>query len=45
MQTRNGRILLSPSDLNEYVECQHASALSLEVVRGKLVVARDLGCI
>src|SRR5262249_16632016 len=35
MQNAHGRILLSPSDLNDYVECQHRSTLTLEVARGQ----------
>src|SRR5206468_8524972 len=32
-QNVNGRILLSPSDLNDYVDCQHLATLALEVAR------------
>jgi len=35
MQNVNGRILLSPSDLNDYVDCQHVTTLGLEVARGQ----------
>ena len=34
MQIAAGRLLLSPSDLNDYVECEHLTALALEVARG-----------
>jgi hypothetical protein len=34
MQLLNGRLVLSPSDLNDHVECAHLTALSLEVARG-----------
>src|SRR5436309_11585731 len=34
MQATNGRLALSPSDLNDYVECAHLSTLALEVARG-----------
>src|SRR5262249_16935027 len=34
MQATNGRLVLSPSDLNDYVECAHLATLSLEVARG-----------
>jgi uncharacterized protein len=35
MQSVNGRITLSPSDLNDYVECPHLTTLALEVARGE----------
>jgi predicted RecB family nuclease len=35
MQTVDGRLILSPSDLNDHVECQHLTTLALEVARGK----------
>ncbi|MHB8730840.1 MAG: TM0106 family RecB-like putative nuclease [bacterium] len=35
MQVTNGRLLLSPSDLNDYVECAHLTTLALEVARGE----------
>jgi predicted RecB family nuclease len=35
MQSLNGQILLSPSDLNDYVECAHLTTLALEVARGQ----------
>ena len=35
MQTIGGRLVLSPSDLNDYVECQHLTTLALEVSRGE----------
>src|SRR5690242_11719910 len=38
MQNANDRILLSPSDLNEYIDCQHATTLALEVARGQRAV-------
>ena len=34
MQALNGRLILSPSDLNDYVECPHLTTLALEVTRG-----------
>ncbi len=34
MQLLNGRLVLSPSDLNDYVECPHLTGLSLDVARG-----------
>ena len=34
MQATDGRLVLSPSDLNDYVECPHLTTLALEVVRG-----------
>jgi predicted RecB family nuclease len=34
MQSRDGHIVLSPSDLNDYVECSHLTTLALEVTRG-----------
>ena len=33
MQALNGRLILSPSDLNDYVECPHLTTLALEVAR------------
>ena len=33
MQSSNGRILLSPSDLNDYVSCRHLTTLAREVAR------------
>jgi uncharacterized protein len=35
MQNVNGRILLSPSDLNDYIDCQHLATLALEVARNQ----------
>src|SRR6267378_3451370 len=35
MQTIAGRLVLSPSDLNDYVECPHLTTLALEVARGE----------
>src|SRR6266545_2727154 len=35
MQSTNGRILLSPSDLNDYVNCRHLTTLVREVARGE----------
>src|SRR5256886_7041436 len=35
MQTIAGRVVLSPSDLNDYVECPHLTTLALEVSRGE----------
>src|SRR5258708_27794818 len=35
MQYANGRILLSPSDLNDYVNCRHLTTLAREVARGE----------
>ena len=34
MQATNSRLVLSPSDLNDYVECPHLTTLALEVARG-----------
>jgi uncharacterized protein len=34
MQATNSRLVLSPSDLNDYVECAHLTTLALEVARG-----------
>src|SRR5229473_2046401 len=34
MQRVGGRLVLSPSDLNDHVECQHLTVLALEVARG-----------
>src|SRR2546425_4424062 len=34
MQATNSRLALSPSDLNDYVECAHLTTLALEVARG-----------
>jgi len=35
MQSVNGRILLSPSDLNDYVECAHRTTLARQVALGE----------
>src|SRR5262245_51961190 len=34
MQKASGLVVLSPSDLNDHVECTHLTTLSLEVARG-----------
>ena len=34
MQATNSRLVLSPSDLNDYVECSHLTTLAREVARG-----------
>ena len=34
MQIVNDRLVLSPSDLNDHVECAHLTTLALEVARG-----------
>jgi uncharacterized protein len=34
MQATASRLVLSPSDLNDYVECAHLTTLALEVARG-----------
>jgi uncharacterized protein len=34
MQLLDGRLLLSPSDLNAFVECEHLTTLAQEVARG-----------
>jgi len=34
MQATDGRLVLSPSDLNDHVECPHLTTLALEVTRG-----------
>jgi hypothetical protein len=33
MQSVHGHLILSPSDLNDYVECAHLTTLALEVAR------------
>jgi predicted RecB family nuclease len=46
MQAATGRLVLSPTDLNDYVECPHLTALALEVARGtrrKPFVPNDQG--
>src|SRR5262245_27215825 len=35
MQSLDGHLVLSPSDLNDYVECSHLTTLELEVARGQ----------
>src|SRR2546427_8861829 len=35
MQNFNEHIFLSPSDLNDHVECPHLTTLALEVARGE----------
>ncbi len=35
MQSFDGRIFLSPSDLNDYVNCRHLTTLAREVARGE----------
>ncbi len=35
MQNRNGRILLSPSDLNDFVQCGHRTTLARQVALGE----------
>jgi len=35
MQSRNGHLLLSPSDLNDYVECEHRTTLARQVALGQ----------
>jgi hypothetical protein len=34
MQLTSNRLVLSPSDLNDYIECPHLTTLSLEIARG-----------
>src|ERR1700752_3635283 len=34
MQATGDRLVLSPSDLNDFVECAHLTTLALEVARG-----------
>src|SRR5215510_2657751 len=34
MQATGSRLVLSPSDLNDYNECAHLTTLALEVARG-----------
>jgi predicted RecB family nuclease len=34
LQALNGRLVLSPSDLNDHMECPHLTTLALEVSRG-----------
>src|SRR6476619_6833341 len=36
MLSRNGSLLLSPSDLNDYVECAHRTTLARQVAFGEL---------
>src|SRR6185295_4115101 len=36
MLSREGRIFLSPSDLNDYVECEHRTTLARQVALGEL---------
>ncbi|MDQ3874441.1 MAG: TM0106 family RecB-like putative nuclease, partial [Actinomycetota bacterium] len=36
MQQRDGRLLLSPSDVDNYLECAHLTRLELAVARGEL---------
>lgn len=38
MQLTNGQLLLSPSDLNDFVECRHLAQLNLRVERGELEI-------
>jgi uncharacterized protein len=38
MQLTNGQLLLSPSDLNDFVECRHLTQLNLSVKRGELEI-------
>jgi uncharacterized protein len=40
MQYAYGRILLSPSDLNDYVECEHRTTLARQVALGELAKPR-----
>src|SRR2546426_9073341 len=35
MQTIDGRLILSPSDLNDHLECPHLTTLAVEVSRGE----------
>src|SRR4249920_1297712 len=35
MQISNDRLLLSPSDLNDYVSCRHLTTLARQVARGE----------
>ncbi len=37
MQLTDGRLALSPSDLNDFLECEHLTALELAAARGALV--------
>src|SRR5215207_3047719 len=37
MQPSDGSFVFSPSDLNDFLECEHLTALELGVARGKLV--------
>ena len=43
MQSSNGRILLSPSDLNNYVNCRHLTTLAREVARGEREAPHSAG--
>lgn len=40
MQERDDSVVLSPSDLNHFVSCQHLTALDLLVIRG-LGIAKE----
>ena len=42
MQQRNGRLLLSPSDLNNFLACEHRTALDLGRARGQIPHVRAL---
>src|SRR5260370_37540984 len=35
MQAIAGRVVLSPSDLNDYIVCPHLTTLALEIARGE----------
>jgi len=39
VQRRNGDLFFSPSDLHDFLECEHLTALELRVARGELVRA------
>src|SRR5687767_4646762 len=40
MLQRGGRLLLSPSDLNNFLACEHRTALDLARARGEILLQR-----
>ena len=40
MLQRGGRLLLSPSDLNNFLACEHRTALDLARARGEILLER-----
>ena len=41
MQQRDGRLFLSPSDLNNFLACEHRTALDLARARGEILLQRS----